>query len=72
MRRSRDKLPGHALSLSLKNIWEVIKDQRDLNLPAHKVSLGFQLEIGRYGCGLTQLIQCLKCIRCACRSWWPR
>ena len=41
MRRSRDKLPGHALSLSLKNIWEVIKDQRDLNLPAHKVSLGF-------------------------------
>lgn len=37
VRLSRDKLPGHVLPMSLKNIWEVIKDQKDLNLPAHKV-----------------------------------
>lgn len=34
---SRDKLPGDALALSLQKVWEVIRDQKDLNLPAHKV-----------------------------------
>ena len=37
MRTSRDKLPGDALALSLQKVWEVIRDQKDLNLPAHKV-----------------------------------
>ena len=37
MRVSRDKLPGDALTLSLQKVWEVIRDQKDLNLPAHKV-----------------------------------
>lgn len=37
VRASRDKLPGNVLSMSLKNIWDVIKEQKDLNLPAHKV-----------------------------------
>lgn len=39
MRVSRDKLPGDALALSLQKVWEVIRDQKDLNLPAHKVLL---------------------------------
>jgi len=30
-------LPGHALALSLQKVWEIIRDQKDLNLPAHKV-----------------------------------
>lgn len=37
MRVSNDKLPGHALALSLQKVWEIIRDQKDLNLPAHKV-----------------------------------
>ena len=35
--REDDKLPGAAFSLSIKKIWEVIRSQKDLNLPAHKV-----------------------------------
>jgi len=31
------KLPGHALALSMARVWEAIREQRDLNLPAHKV-----------------------------------
>ena len=37
VRVSSDKLPGHALALSLQKVWEVIQHQKDLNLPAHKV-----------------------------------
>ncbi len=37
VRVSDDKLPGHALALSLQKVWEIIRDQKDLNLPAHKV-----------------------------------
>ena len=37
MRTSGDKLPAAALALSTKKVWEVIRSQRDLNLPAHKV-----------------------------------
>lgn len=37
MRRSTDKLPAAALALSTCKVWEVIRSQRDLNLPAHKV-----------------------------------
>ena len=37
VRVSGDKLPGHALALSLQKVWEVIQHQKDLNLPAHKV-----------------------------------
>ncbi|KXZ47030.1 hypothetical protein GPECTOR_38g267 [Gonium pectorale] len=32
-----EKLPGDAFALSIRNIWEVIRSQKDLNLPAHKV-----------------------------------
>jgi hypothetical protein len=32
-----DKLPADTLALSMRSIWEVIKSQKDLNLPAHKV-----------------------------------
>ena len=35
---SSDRLPGSALPLSLETMWEVVQSQRDLNLPAHKVS----------------------------------
>ena len=37
MRHSPDKLPAAALALSTSKVWEVIRSQRDLNLPAHKV-----------------------------------
>ena len=39
VRQNTDKLPGNVLTINLKKIWEVIKDQKDLNLPAHKVRL---------------------------------
>jgi protein SEY1 len=31
------RLPGSALPLSFAKMWEVVRSQRDLNLPAHKV-----------------------------------
>jgi hypothetical protein len=34
---SPDKLPGQALALSLSKVWEVVRDNRDLSLPAHRV-----------------------------------
>ncbi|KAK9811028.1 hypothetical protein WJX73_007637 [Symbiochloris irregularis] len=34
---SGDRLPGSSLALSMSELWQVIKEQRDLNLPAHKV-----------------------------------
>lgn len=37
MRIDEHKLPGNVLTINLKKIWEVIKEQKDLNLPAHKV-----------------------------------
>ena len=37
MRQSNDRLPAAALALSTKKVWEVIRSQKDLNLPAHKV-----------------------------------
>ena len=37
VRQNTDKLPGNVLTINLKKIWEVIKEQKDLNLPAHKV-----------------------------------
>ena len=40
VRTSGDKLPAAALALSTKKVWEVIRSQRDLNLPAHKVCCG--------------------------------
>ena len=39
--RGRDeKLPGHALALSMGKVWEVVREHKDLNLPAHRVSEG--------------------------------
>ncbi len=35
--RGDEKLPGDSFALSIRNIWEVIRSQKDLNLPAHKV-----------------------------------
>ncbi len=40
VRQSNDRLPAAALALSTKKVWEVIRSQRDLNLPAHKVRPG--------------------------------
>ena len=37
MRVSEDKLPGQTLPLSMHKLWQVIREQKDLNLPAHKV-----------------------------------
>ncbi|KAL4858391.1 Protein ROOT HAIR DEFECTIVE 3 [Chlorella vulgaris] len=37
LRVSDEKLPGHALALSMAKVWEVVKEHRDLNLPAHRV-----------------------------------
>ena len=37
MRAGEGKLPGHTLALSMARVWEAIREQRDLNLPAHKV-----------------------------------
>eukprot|EP00878_Enallax_costatus_P007274 GHUV01007620.1.p1 GENE.GHUV01007620.1~~GHUV01007620.1.p1 ORF type:complete len:669 (+),score=286.68 GHUV01007620.1:963-2969(+) len=37
LRAGDDKLPADSLVLSTKQIWDVIKSQKDLNLPAHKV-----------------------------------
>lgn len=36
-RPAAGRLPGDALPVSMRNIWEVIRSQKDLNLPAHKV-----------------------------------
>ena len=38
LRRSAEKLPGHALALSMAKVWEVVREHKDLNLPAHRVS----------------------------------
>ncbi len=35
--RASEQLPGAAFSLSLEQMWDTIKHQKDLNLPAHKV-----------------------------------
>ena len=38
LRPSDEKLPGQALALSMAKVWEVVRDNKDLNLPAHRVS----------------------------------
>lgn len=37
LRNGSDKLPGQALALSMVKVWDVIKENKDLNLPAHRV-----------------------------------
>ncbi|KAL4442065.1 hypothetical protein ABPG77_011326 [Micractinium sp. CCAP 211/92] len=37
LRQSDEKLPGHALALSMAKVWEVVREHKDLNLPAHRV-----------------------------------
>ncbi len=37
LRASAEKLPGHALALSMCKVWEVVREHKDLNLPAHRV-----------------------------------
>lgn len=37
VRVSSEKVPGNAVMLSMAKVWEVIKDNKDLNLPAHRV-----------------------------------
>lgn len=34
---SANKLPGHALSLSMQKVWDVVRENKDLDLPAHRV-----------------------------------
>ena len=41
--RDVERLPADALVLSTHNIWSIIKLQKDLNLPAHKVPAAAQL-----------------------------
>ena len=55
-RQEDDKLPGDALALSLSNIWGVIKEQKDLNLPAHKVCV---LELSRHNVDNLYSIICI-------------
>lgn len=43
--REGDKLPADSLVLSTKNIWDIIRSQKDLNLPAHKVGMLAQLAV---------------------------
>jgi hypothetical protein len=40
VRAGSERLPADTLALSTSNIWRVIKSQKDLNLPAHKVGGG--------------------------------
>ena len=37
VRQSDDRLPGEVFNMSVRDIWGVIRSQKDLNLPAHKV-----------------------------------
>jgi hypothetical protein len=37
VRAANGRLPADSLVLSTRNIWGIIKSQKDLNLPAHKV-----------------------------------
>lgn len=37
MRAANGRLPADSLVLSTRNIWGIIRSQKDLNLPAHKV-----------------------------------
>lgn len=37
LRQSPHKLPGQALALSMGKVWEVVHENKDLNLPAHRV-----------------------------------
>lgn len=37
MRVGSDKLPGSSLALHMTTIWEVVRANKDLNLPAHRV-----------------------------------
>ena len=57
IRISDDKLPGDSLALSMGKVWEVIKDQKDLNLPAHKV-------------GWWAICMSPAARRCACQLPW--
>lgn len=41
MSRSTDQLPGSSLGLSMGKLWQIIREQRDLNLPAHKVQSAY-------------------------------
>lgn len=43
VRISDDKLPGNSLAFSMRKMWEQIRTQKDLNLPAHKVHFSCQL-----------------------------
>lgn len=37
MRAGGEKLPGSSLALHMTTIWEVVRANKDLNLPAHRV-----------------------------------
>jgi len=37
LRQSPHKLPGQALALSMDKVWEIVRENKDLNLPAHRV-----------------------------------
>ena len=68
MHVSQDALPGDAFALSLNKVWEVIRSQKDLNLPAHKVccnlsSPGKHCKLSGHHAG------CAACPRLTCWSF---
>lgn len=38
--RGTEKLPGDSFLINTEELWAVIRSQKDLNLPAHKVRCG--------------------------------
>jgi hypothetical protein len=54
VRTGDGRLPADSLVLSTRNIWGIIKSQKDLNLPAHKV----RRSSGSRFCGCGMLLLC--------------
>ena len=72
MSKSPDLLPGSSLALSMGKLWQVIQEQRDLNLPAHKVLPNVHVYHARCA-ALAYRMYCLPLMRNeVVRSpWWP-
>ena len=65
---SQDALPGDAFALSLNKVWEVIRSQKDLNLPAHKV---YSVLVAVLGCGYHEMTPVAPWLRNNCTSVHP-
>jgi hypothetical protein len=58
VRTGDGRLPADSLVLSTRNIWGIIKSQKDLNLPAHKVRRSSGARF--CGCGMLLLLPCVN------------